>query len=123
MVTRHDQGMGFWGWFLALGFGALVALAVVRVAPVYLEYYTVEKAVDNAAHALRGRGREAAERALIHQFQVNEFPGVHVRDIRIVRRGRGLVYVIDYTQRTPYLGNLGFWMHFHATVPIPRPER
>jgi len=23
MVTRHDQGMGFWGWFLALGFRAL----------------------------------------------------------------------------------------------------
>lgn len=120
---RHDRGMGFWGWLVALGFGALVALALVKIAPVYLEYYTVRKAVENAAAGVRGPGRYAAERALVHQFQVNEFPGVHTRDIRVVRRGRDLVYVIDYTEKTSYLGNLGFWMHFRATVPIPRPER
>ncbi len=122
-VMRRDQGMGFWGWLVALGFGALVALAIVRLGPAYLEYYTVVKAVDNAAKTVREPGREAAMRAVVHQFQVNEFPGVHVRDVHVIHRRRGLVYVIDYTAKTPYLGNMGFWMHFHATVPIPRREQ
>lgn len=120
---RHDRGMGFWGWIVTLGFGVLVALALVRLVPVYLEYYTLHQAVETAASLARGRGREGAVRALVHQFQVNEFPGVHVRDVRILRRERGLVYEIDYTQKTPYLGNMGFWIHFHATVPILRPQR
>ena len=118
---RRDSGMGFWGWFVALGFGALVALALVRLVPVYLEFYTLHKAVENAAASPHGKGRYAARRALIHQFQVNQFPGVHMRDIQITHHGRKLVYHISYTQKTPYLGNMGFWIHFQATVPIHRP--
>ena len=118
---RGQQGMSFVGWVLSLCLFTIFALAAVRLIPVYLEYLTIRSAVDAAAHEQPTVSRHQIFRAIVRQFVVNQIDAIHSRNVLISRVHHHLVLTVDYSEKTPFIGNVGFIVHFHHSVNVPVP--
>jgi hypothetical protein len=121
-AKRQQQGMSFVGWVLSLFLFVIFALAAVRLIPVYLEYLTIRSAVDAAAHDQPTLSRHVIFRAIVRQFVVNQIDAIHSRNVRISRVHHHLVLSVDYSEQTPFIGNVGFIVHFHHSVNVPVPK-
>ncbi|MHB1543672.1 MAG: DUF4845 domain-containing protein [Gammaproteobacteria bacterium] len=117
-MQKNERGMTFIGWALSIFLFVIFALAAVRLVPVYLEYMTVRSAVDAAAHSVHHPSRERLFRAVVLQFDVNQVTAIHSRNVAITRTYHHFTLTVDYTARTPFIGNVGFAVHFHHMVKI-----
>lgn len=118
-LHQRERGMTFIGWLFTIALCMIFILAAIRLVPVYLEYMTVRSAVDAAAHSVHHPSRERLFRAVVRQFVVNQITAIHSRNVGITRSRHHFQLTVDYTTITPFLGNVGFAVHFHHTIRIP----
>ncbi len=121
-MHQNERGMTFIGWVLSIFLFVVFALAAIRLVPVYLEYMTVRSAVDAAAHSVHDPSRERLFRAIVLQFDVNQITAIHSRNVAITRTYHHFTLTVDYTAHAPFIGNVGFMVHFHHTVQIRATE-
>ncbi|EQD76798.1 hypothetical protein B1B_01436 [mine drainage metagenome] len=117
-MQKNQRGMTFIGWVLSIFLFVVFALAAVRLVPVYLEYLTVRSAVEAAAKSVHHPSRERLFRAVVLQFDVNQITAIHSRDVAITRSHHHFTLTVDYTAHTPFIGNVGFTVHFQHTVRV-----
>lgn len=102
---------------LALAVGAF--LVTVRLAPVYMEAWTVRAVINGLSqdHALRGADAREITRSLDRRFTINDVRSVRARDIEIQAVPGGMEVVAEYEVRVPLLGNIDGVVQFrHETV-------
>lgn len=118
---RHSQkGMTVFGGFLMVIFVGAIILLVVKIAPVYLENYNVQRVLIDMLDddAVRSMAPHELKQSVMNRLKVS---GIHnARDMKITakRAGRGILVSVDYVVRKPIVGNLDVLMTFHDDIQI-----
>ena len=91
--TRNRQrGVTFIGWLFLLTPLAVVIYAGIRVAPLYLNYMKVVKAMDQAGGELKGEASPQTIRGTIDRhFEIDMVEYPTTKDIKITRDGAAWV--------------------------------
>ena len=118
-MRNRQQGVTAIGWLFLLAPFAIVVYASIRLAPVYLNYMKVVRAIDNAASTAKGGGpgdATAIRTAIDRHFEVDmvEFPTI--KDIQIRREGGSWVIEAKYDDEAPLFGNVSLHVIFDKTV-------
>jgi hypothetical protein len=121
MTRRHrpraEAGMSALGAVVVLALAGALAVVAIRVAPAYLEYRAVKRAVvqAKAAGGTTGEMRQAFDR----NAGVNDVTAITGRDLVFSRRsnGGGGETEIDfaYERRVPLLGNASLVLDFSGS--------
>ena len=91
----------------------------VRLTPVYVEYMNVVKALESLkTEAGAGSSVAAIQRSLEKQFDIEDVKSLTAKDIEISRDGGELTVRATYDAQTPFVGNVGFVVHFDKTVTM-----
>ena len=95
----------------------IVALLAMRLAPSYIEYYTIKKAVVGIAAETRGRGVAAAEiRRLFENRQaIDDFKSVDAKDLEITKQGNDYAISASWRREVPLFANIGVYIDFVAS--------
>ncbi len=96
------------------------ALLVIRLFPVYLEYFNVTsslKAVQSEAQMESLSNAEIKTR-LLRRFEVNDVAHVGRQDIRIETEADKRKIIVAYEVREPFLGNVDLVVSFDEQVEI-----
>ena len=89
-MTRNRQlGVTALGWLILLTPFAIVIYAGIRLAPVYLNYMKVAKAIDQAGNELKGGGVNASsiKTAIDKHFEIDMVDYPSTKDFKITRDG------------------------------------
>jgi len=120
-MRNRQQGVTVVGWLFLLTPLAIVVYAGIRLAPVYLNYMKVVRAVDNAASTAKGGGAGAGDATAIRtaidrHFEIDmvEFPTI--KDIQVRREGGAWVIEAKYEDEAPLFGNVSLHVIFDKTV-------
>jgi hypothetical protein len=119
---RHRPPSGIRGVSLLSAAFLLVALgfAVViggRLVPLYFEFKGVSQTLDNVAHS--DTQDEAGVRSLlVRGFDSADVTTIKASDVDITREDGALTVSVDYDAVAPFIGNVGFVVHFHKTVTV-----
>jgi hypothetical protein len=100
---------------------ALVAYAGLRVAPVYLNYMKVARALDATASNVRSDdslNREAIRTTLIRHFEIDSIEYPMANDVSIQREGRAWTLEAKYEDTAPLFANLSLLLSFDKVVHI-----
>jgi|WetSurSiteA1Bulk_404760.scaffolds.fasta_scaffold41942_2 hypothetical protein len=116
MKTRRSKqrGLGSLSNLLIILVLAAVALAGLKVAPYYLEFYKVQKAVDS----LKGRGdiatlpAEQIRRVLDNQLYIDEVRRLQRDDISVKRSASQVFVDVKYEVREHLVANIDFVLVF-----------
>jgi hypothetical protein len=118
-MRNRQQGVTAIGWLVLLTPFAIVGYAGMRLAPVYLNYMKVVRAIDNAASTAKGGGAgdaTAIRTAIDRHFEVDMVDFPTIKDIQIRREGGAWVIEAKYDDEAPLFGNVSLHVIFDKTV-------
>jgi Domain of unknown function (DUF4845) len=117
-MRNRQQGVTAIGWLVLLTPFAILGYAGMRLAPLYLNYMKVVRAIDNAASAAKGAPGDASaiRSAIDRHFEIDmvEFPTI--KDIQVRREGGAWVIEAKYEDEAPLFGNVSLRVLFDKTV-------
>lgn len=123
MNARTSQlGLGLWSGLYLFGSLAFVALCGIKIGPLFLNEFTVNKAVRDVAAQAAVVGSEvdvaALRSALQKRWDIDYIDQVEPRDITVVRTQAGLFLSYDYDAEVPLFANIIVVAHFADDIPL-----
>lgn len=122
-TTRTAQrGMTTLGLIILLAFLGIFAYAGIRLVPVYLEDMKISGTFRELKKELNGNGadKRTIQNSISRRFDVESVRVISYRDVSVRRVGNGYEVKIEYTNKTPFLGNISFAVDFFHRVEIER---
>ncbi len=118
---KKQKGLTLLGGIFALALLSLLSLAIIRLFPIYLEYFSVKSSLAALASQPRLHQMNNIEirDILLRQLDINEVEHIFKEDIEIARTRQTSIVAIDYEVRTPFLGNIDLIAHFNRTIEVP----
>ncbi|TDJ31917.1 MAG: DUF4845 domain-containing protein [Gammaproteobacteria bacterium] len=116
---KREEGITLIGFLLGLTLVAFAAVMVMKIVPMYTEYYNISKAMDGiAAEAgLANKTNYQIRSALFRRLQTNYVRSVDEKDIHIVRKN-GVRVNISYEVRKGLIANLDVVASFDKEVVL-----
>jgi hypothetical protein len=113
----RQRGMTFIGWLFLLTPLAVVGYAGVRLAPVYLNYMKVVRALNLVASDAAGNTDPKAIRTTIDKhFEIDMVDYPTSKDIKVTRSGTGWDVEASYDDEAPLFANISLHVVFDKTV-------
>ncbi len=90
----------------------------VKLIPVYLESFTVERAVSSVAEQAKGAmwGRTEIRSSLQKQFQVNRVEALKPQDVKVMRKDGKTTIDATYEKRVPLMFNIDAVVKFDQLI-------
>jgi len=123
-MRNRQQGVTAIGWLVLLTPFAIVGYAGIRLAPLYLNYMKVVRAIDNAASTAKGGAggaggagdATAIRTAIDRHFEIDMVDFPTIKDIQVRREGGAWVIEAKYEDDAPLFGNVSLHVMFDKTV-------
>jgi hypothetical protein len=122
-MRQRQQGMTFIGLLCILVLVGAVLYGGIRLAPLYLNYMKVAKAMDAAAQEYKGDGGgagiQAVKNSLDRHWNIEDITGLDYKQIEITKSDDGdLQLHVAYDDSAPYVANVSLMVHFDKTVKV-----
>ena len=120
MTRKRQLGVTALGWLFLLTPFAIVIYAGIRVAPVYLNYMKVVRALDGTATELKAGGASAAaiKAAIDKHFEIDMVNYPDSKDFKITRDEGAWVVEAQYDDEAPLIDNISLHVAFDKKVRI-----
>jgi len=102
--------------FLLIGLGFAVVIGG-RLVPLYLEFKGVSQTLEGIAQG-DSQDEATVRSLLVRGFDTAGVTTIKPSDVDINRADGELTVSADYDAVAPFIGNVGFVVHFHKTVTV-----
>lgn len=112
---KSQRGVTLVGMLVASIVVVIVAIGGLKIAPAYIEYYKVKKAV--LAIAQTGAGGTVADvrQAFDRRAAIDDIDVIAGRDLEVSKDGNELIVTATYSRRIPLFANVNVVIDFVAT--------
>jgi hypothetical protein len=120
-MRKSQRGVTFIGWVVLLAPFAVLGYAGIRLAPIYMNYFRVVRALEQLATESKGESQinpSAVRASLDKRFDVEYVDHPAGKDIDVHREGDHWVAIADYEDVAPLIGNVSILVQFHKQVEL-----
>ena len=113
----RQRGITFIGWLILLTPMAVVGYAAVRLAPVYLNYMKVVRALNLVVSDAGGNPDPKSIRTTIDKhFEIDMVDYPTAKDIKVTKNGTGWDVEASYDDEAPLFANISLHVVVDKTV-------
>jgi len=119
--VKNQTGLTAIGLILTLIPVGLAVYIILRVAPVYIEAWSVGDVVNSLKKELdlKEKSREEISKMIQKRlYEINNVSSVARDDIKIQKTVNDVTVMIDYEARVPLFGNVALALDFHKRAVI-----
>jgi len=101
--------------------GAILALglySVIRLWPLYFEYYSIVRSMESVAKEGAGSDIPQLRNSLERHWEIEDIKSLDVKDIEIKKTGSGFEMHAAYEGRTSFVANIYWLIEFDKTVRV-----
>ncbi|MEZ5499230.1 MAG: DUF4845 domain-containing protein [Steroidobacteraceae bacterium] len=120
-MRRKQSGVTFIGWLFLLVPVGLLVYAAIRLTPIYSNYFSVVRAMEQTAKEFKGdEGISAAsiQNSLEKRLDIDSVVFPTVKDIGIRREGSTWKMALRYEDIAPLFYNLSILVTFDKEVRV-----
>lgn len=119
-MRKPQRGMTFIGLLCVLALVGIVVYAGIRLAPVYLNYLKVVRAMEGTATEAKGDNPDqgSLRTSLARHWEIDDVGIVDYKDIEITKDDGGTQMHLAYDHTVPYIANVSLSVHFDKTVKV-----
>jgi len=116
----QQRGATMLGTLVIVAILGLGLYGVIRLTPVYLEYFEITRAMESVAKENKAQDTNPAElrSALGKHWEIEDIKSLDVKDIDIRKVGSGYEMHAEYEGRTPFVANISWSIAFDKTVTV-----
>lgn len=121
-LRSRQRGLGALGWLVTLAVASFALTCVLKIGPVYMDYWELKGTLDNVIddRSLAGLPRGELLTTISKRFMVNRIEAIDVKDIAITDTREGRVMDATYEKRVPLLANIDVVVKFDdLTYALP----
>jgi Domain of unknown function (DUF4845) len=121
LKTRAQQrGATALGMLTILAILGLGLYGVIRLLPVYVDYYEVISAMEKVANenTAADTSPDKIRFALNRHWQIEDIGTFDYKDMGIRKTGTGYEMTAEYRAEVPFIGNVSLAVDFYKTVTI-----
>ncbi len=114
-TMNHQRGVTLSGllfWSVVLG---LLAVLGMKVAPAYIDYFSIVKAVKTVAAQAPGKTVSDIRMDFSKQEQVGYFKDIKASELDISKNGNEVVVSFSYEKRIPLFLNISLLIDFQGS--------
>ena len=119
-MRNRQLGVTAIGWLVLLTPVAIVVYAGIRLAPVYLNYMKVAKAMDQVGGELKegGANPQSIRTIIDRHFEIDMVDYPSTKDMKITKDGGSWIVESQYDDEAPLFANLSLRVTFDKKVKI-----
>ena len=113
-MPSRMRGLSMISWMLVLVIAVVLGTAAIRIIPAYMEYGTINTAINNTLQDNRigMQSDQEVRQALGRRFDINNVNSISPNDVAISKQSGMLYLSIDYEVRESLFGNVDLVISF-----------
>jgi len=117
---KHQRGATLIGIVTITAILGLALYSVIRLWPLYFEYYSIIRSMESVAKDSKGSGTDIVQlrTALNRHWEIEDIKSLDVKDIEIKKTGSGFEMHAEYEGRTSFVANIFWVVDFDKTVNV-----
>ena len=115
---KRQSGLSYTAFLVILSVSIFIGLFAIKIGPIYFEYYTVTKIVDdlNENEEVLAQSRQQVLRHVSQAYRMNSLWSLKAEDtVVLMRDGSHYKVGIKYAQRAKLFGNIDLITSFDTT--------
>jgi hypothetical protein len=114
-MRRKQLGVSLGALMVVAFILILLALLAMKIAPSYLEFFTIKKAVAALSAERRTASPNEIRKAFDQRAQVDDIATIKGSDLEITKEGADIVINAAYRKEIPLFSNVGLYINFAAS--------
>jgi len=115
-TPKRLRGLTMTGFLFVLVVVLIAALLAFRVIPAYIEYFSVQKALEGALNDSKDLSKADVRRLLERRLGAEYIDSVHAGDIEVTRTGNVTTASASWQTKLPLVGNASLLLDFDASA-------
>ncbi|MFO1324066.1 MAG: DUF4845 domain-containing protein [Burkholderiales bacterium] len=111
---RAQRGLSMVGFLFVAAVLLVVALLAFRMIPAYIEYYTVQRALENALVETNDPTLANVRRLVERKLDADYADAVTAKDVEVVRNGNNVTASVSWDRKLPLVHNVSLLLEFEA---------
>lgn len=111
-----QRGLSMIGFLFVAAVLLVVAMIAFRIIPSYIEYYTVQKALEGALADSNDLSPATIRRAVERRLNADYAEAVSAREVEIIREGNKITASASWEKRLPLVSNVSILLEFEASA-------
>lgn len=116
MMRRRQYGLSMIGFLFVAAVVVVVALLTFRMLPAYIEYYTIQKALEQALNDPGEPSLYNVRRAMDRRLSADYADAVQGKDVELTRNGNSIVASVSWQIKLPLVYNVSLLLDFDASA-------
>ena len=112
---RNQRGITLPGMAVICIIIVFVAIGGLKIAPAYIEYFTVKKAIAGVAQTTSKGTVAEVRQAFDRRAQIDDIDVIAGKDLEITKEGNDIVISFSYPKRISLFGNVSVVIDFAAS--------
>src|SRR5579859_5379897 len=120
-LRKHQSGMTMISWILLIGLIGFVGIFGFKLVPVYMDYFTINKALITVQKNMQaGESAQQIRSSIDNLFDVNSVNSIKPDDIEIKvdPDTKAVVMNLNYDARTNFIANIDLVVHFEKSYSV-----
>lgn len=115
-MQRRQRGLSMIGFLFVVVVVLVVALLAFRMIPSYIEYYTVQKALEEAMTEVKDPTVFSVRRFVERKLSADYVDSVSSKDVEVTKSGNVITASLSWEKKLPLVHNVSLLMEFEASA-------
>jgi len=111
---RDQRGISMIGFLFVIAVLLVAALLAFRMIPSYIEYYTVQKALDEALRDTNDPTLATIRRSVERKLSADYVDSVSWKDVQMTKTGNSITTFVSWEKKLPLVSNVSLLLEFNA---------
>ena len=113
---RGERGLSMIGFLFVATVIAVVAIVGFRMVPSYVEYFTVQKAVEKSLRDAPDPTPAVVKKSFEKYIAADYIDSVGATDLNVTREGNAIVAQVAWQKQLHMVGNVSLLLDFDVSV-------
>ena len=114
-MRRYQFGVSLSGLIMAAVILIAAAMLGLKLAPSYIEFFSIKKAVVALASEKKGASVTDIKKGFDQRAVVDNITTVKGADLEVTKEGNEVVISVGFRKEVPLFGNVGMYVDFSAS--------
>lgn len=115
-VRRAQRGLSMIGFLFVAAVVLVVAMVAFRMIPAYIEFYTIQRALEGALADSNDLSVATVRRAMDRRLAADYADAVAAKDVEVSKSGNNVTASVSWEKRLHMVGNVSLLLEFDATA-------
>ncbi len=115
-TPNRQRGLSMIGFLFVAAVVVIVTLLAFRMMPAYIEYFTIQKALEGALADSNDLSVASIRKAMDRRLSADYQDAITAKDVEVTKTGNVITAAVSWEKKLPVVKNVSILLEFDASA-------